>query len=417
MTESASRRALAGWGGLGGNTVAASSNKILAVDDNEALRYSLSRSLREAGYQVIEASTGQEALNRANADGPDLVMLDINLPDMSGFQVCRKLKADPATSHIPVLHVSSTFVEPEYRVRGLEGGADAYLTEPIYREELVATVGALLRLKQAESVARQQVAIAETARNDLAQLNATLEDRIRERTVELQQANESLKDLSAQLLQIRDEEQRRIARELHDGIGQLLAAIKMNHAAIAHESSKLNARSVQALEDSDTLVQEALRSIRTISYLLHPPLLDEAGLPSALKGYIAEFGQRSGIHISLHCPATFKRLPREFETSIFRIVQECLGNIHAHSGSSTAYVSLKVADGKIHLEVRDEGVGISPKRQEELNVHGRAGVGFRGIRERIGRWGGQLSIQSLPGKGTTVNVSVPYKIAASQEHS
>ena len=104
---------------------------------------------------MVEAKTGAEALARA-AELPDLITLDVNLPDMNGFQVCRKLKADPVTTHIPILHVSSTFVDPQSRVLGLEGGADAYLAEPIDRAELVATVGALLRLKRAETAARQQ---------------------------------------------------------------------------------------------------------------------------------------------------------------------------------------------------------------------------------------------------------------------
>src|SRR5579862_8962749 len=215
----------------GNNTI-----RILTVDDNEALRYSLVRSLRDAGYQVIEAKTGAEAIARA-AELPDLITLDVNLPDMNGFQVCRKIKADPATTHIPILHVSSTFVDPQSRVRGLEGGADAYLAEPIDRAELVATVGALLRLKTAEMMARQQAQIAEQARRDLAELNANLEHRVGERTEELKRANENLKELSIRVLQMQDEERRRIARELHDGVGQTLAAMKMNRAVVVKEAS------------------------------------------------------------------------------------------------------------------------------------------------------------------------------------
>lgn len=169
--------------------------KILAVDDNEALRYSLVRTLRNAGYQVIEARTGGEALALA-AENPDLITLDVHLPDILGFEVCKQIKSNPLTSHIPVLHLSSTYVDPEARVKGLSSGADAYLAEPIDREELIATVGALLRLKNAENIARQQAAAAESARKELVHLNETLEKTVAERTAELRTANAGLRAFS-----------------------------------------------------------------------------------------------------------------------------------------------------------------------------------------------------------------------------
>src|SRR5580698_763857 len=193
MSDSVKIKDAARWDAFRADPSPNGTIKILTVDDNEALRYSLVRSLRGAGYQVVEAKTGAEALARA-AELPDLITLDVNLPDMNGFQVCRRIKADPATTHIPILHVSSTFVDPQSRVQGLEGGADAYLAEPIDRAELVATVGALLRLKKAETTSRQQAQAAEKARKELALLNATLEARVSERTAELRTANASLRE-------------------------------------------------------------------------------------------------------------------------------------------------------------------------------------------------------------------------------
>ena len=220
MSNPIERKESARWEAISADSTGNGAIKILTVDDNEALRYTLVRSLRDAGYQVIEARTGAEALARA-AELPDLITLDVNLPDMNGFQVCRKIKADPATNHIPILHVSSTFVDPQSRVQGLEGGADAYLAEPIDRGEFVATVGALLRLKKAETTSRQQAQAAEKARKELALSNATLEIRVSARTAELRTANESLRELSARLLKMQDDERRRIARDLHDSVGQL----------------------------------------------------------------------------------------------------------------------------------------------------------------------------------------------------
>lgn len=384
--------------------------KILTVDDNEALRYSLARSLREAGYQVIEARSGEEAISLAAGD-PDLITLDINLPDMSGFQVCERLKSEPLTAHIPILHISSTFVDPESRIRGLRGGADAYLAEPVDRGELIATVGALLRLKNAEMVARQQAKIAETARHELVQLNASLETRVAERTTELKSANESLRELSVRLFKMQDDERRHIARELHDSIGQLLAAITMNQSVISREAEKLSPAATKAFNENNVMVEEILRGIRTISHLLHPPLLDEAGLPSALRWYVEEFGQRSGIHVALECPESLPRLPIELETAIFRIVQECLGNVHRHSGSQTATVHLDVDAGHAHLEISDAGQGISDERQREIKSGGRSGVGIRGITERIAQFGGHLQIESNS-EGTSVIADIPCNYRA-----
>ena len=382
--------------------------KILVVDDHDALRYSLTRLLGEAGYQVIEARTGCEALALAQ-ELPDLITLDINMPDMTGFEVCRRLKSEPATAHIPVLHVSASLVDANSKVRGLEGGADGYLTEPIDRAELIATVAALLRLKNAETQARRQAEAAEAARQELAQLNATLEDMVRSRTEELNSANAGLRELSARLLQMRDEEQRRIARELHDGVGQLLAAIRMNNAAIARRGgSALDPSLLNTVKENDALIHETLESIRTMSHLLHPPLLDEAGLRVALQWYVDEFSKRSGITVALNCPPIAVRLPMDLETAIFRIVQECLGNVHRHSGSRTANIDLSMHDRSVSLSVSDEGTGIPSHRQDDLKTGGGCiGVGLRGIRERVSQFGGELKIDSSD-KGTTITALLPF---------
>jgi len=383
--------------------------KILAVDDNEALRYSLVRTLREAGYQVIEARTGKEALELA-ADVPDLITLDVHLPDIHGFEVCKRLKSDPQTAHVPILHLSSTLIDPEARVQGLSSGADAYLAEPIDRAELVATVGALLRLKNAETIARQQAAAAESARKELANLNETLERKVAERTSELRTANENMRDLSGRLLRAQDEERRRIARELHDSVGQMLAAIKMNNSSLTNKVLTAAPQLADSIRESDSLLDEVVRSIRTISYLLHPPLLDEAGLLSALRLYVEEFASRSGIKIEYECAPSVGRLPTEVETALFRVVQECLGNVHRHSSSPTAIVLLYVVGRTVHLEVSDEGHGISIERQREL-ASGRGGVGFRGMRERVALVGGELNLTS-DSNGTRVTVVVPIESVA-----
>ena len=232
-----------------------------------------------------------------------------------------------------------------------------------------------------------------------------LEVRVHERTSELDRVNKSLRDLSARLLQLQDDERRRIARDLHDSVGQLLAGLTMNLSAVRADIDRLS-KTAAALTDSEALVQEMSKEVRTISHLLHPPLLDEAGLSSALRWYIDGFAQRSKIKVDLDLPADFGRFSPELETSIFRIVQECLTNIHRHSGSPTAKIRLLHLDGEAHVEVEDKGKGIPIEKREEMASGGTPGVGIRGMRERIRQLGGALEIRSN-GNGTVILARLP----------
>jgi signal transduction histidine kinase len=175
----------------------------------------------------------------------------------------------------------------------------------------------------------------------------------------------------------------------------------MNLAVIQTQADKLNASAVRALSDNTELVEEVSREIRTISHLLHPPLLDVAGLASALRWYVDGFSERSKIQVDLEISSGFPRLPDDVELAIFRIVQECLTNIHRHSGSSRAAIKLHRADQRVVVEVHDEGRGISATKQRELLESGRSGIGFGGMRERVRQLEGTLEIHS-EGSGTTV---------------
>jgi signal transduction histidine kinase len=233
-----------------------------------------------------------------------------------------------------------------------------------------------------------------------------LEKRVEVRTNELEQKNAELRKLSARLLQIQDEERRRIARELHDSVGQMLAAISMNISNVSREKGKLSASAAAAISENTKLVEQVGNEIRTLSHLLHPPLLDEIGLLSALKWYIDGFSERSKINVTADIPSDLGRLPRDVELSLFRIVQECLTNIHRHSGSLTALIRLTRSRQGVTLEVKDEGRGFSPNGEATGSGTEAPGVGLRGMRERVRQLGGQLEITSN-GTGTLVSARLP----------
>jgi signal transduction histidine kinase len=244
------------------------------------------------------------------------------------------------------------------------------------------------------------------AEEELRTAHDELEKKVRERTADLESANASLGELSGRLQQIRDEERRQIARELHDSVGQLLTALSMNISVVQSQVGHLDTNAIRAVSENASLIEQLSRETRTISHLLHPPLLDVAGLASAVRWYVDGFSERSKVKIEVNIPEEFRRLSDEMEIAIFRMVQECLTNIHRHSGATAAAIRIHEEDHHIRIEVQDNGKGISLEKQLELSSPGRSGVGFRGMRERFRQLGGHLEIRS-EGRGTSVSATLP----------
>jgi PAS domain S-box-containing protein len=212
-------------------------------------------------------------------------------------------------------------------------------------------------------------------------------------------------DDMTRLMKTQDEERRRIARELHDSAGQTLAVLGINLAQFVDRAKSLAPELTKEGKEIEAIVQQLSREIRTTSYLLHPPLLDESGLASALSWYVEGLAERSQIAVTLDVAANLGRLPGDMELAIFRVVQECLTNIHRHSGSKTAVIRVSRTGETVRTEVRDQGKGISPERLLEIQSQG-SGVGIRGIRERIRHFHGEMKIESS-GSGTSVIVIIP----------
>jgi len=216
---------------------------------------------------------------------------------------------------------------------------------------------------------------------------------------------ETLHQLSIRLLTIQDEEHRRTAQFLHEATAQSLLAVKLNLRAAARSES-VNDDTRNNLLDSLDLVEGAMQEIRTLCYVLHPPMLDEAGLAAAVRWYVKGFSERGGIPVALDVAEHFGRLSREHETMIFRVITESLTNIHRHSASPRAEIRLRREDRQVTVEIQDWGRGISPERLVAMES-GALGVGIVGMHERAEHLGGKLHISSQPGHGTTVRVVLP----------
>jgi PAS domain S-box-containing protein len=254
-----------------------------------------------------------------------------------------------------------------------------------------------------------------TARREVEEkyrkLAQTLDAEVRARTRELQEQSDQVRELSWQLLRSQDEERRHIARELHDSAGQTLTVLGINLAQLAQKAGRNAPELAGEAEQIQETVQQLHREIRTTSYLLHPPLLDENGLYSAVSWYVQGLLERSDLEVHLDMSKDFGRLPREMELVIFRLVQECLTNIHRHSESKTASIRISREANQITLDIRDQGKGMSPERLVEIRS-GRSGVGITGMRERLRQFEGTMNIESNR-SGTRVLTAIPIPKAVS----
>ena len=233
-----------------------------------------------------------------------------------------------------------------------------------------------------------------------------LDTQVQFRTQELERRNSELRDLSGLLLESQDAERRHIARELHDSAGQTLTALGLQLAQIS-EVVKKDPALAKDVQDAEELAQHLARELRTTSYLLHPPLLDETGISSALGWYVQGLAERGRLEIDLKISENFGRLPSAMELLIFRLVQECLTNIHRHSGSKTAVIRIDREEDTVRVKVEDQGRGMSPERLAQIQSQG-TGVGIRGMRERLRHFRGDLVIESN-GSGTKVCATLPLK--------
>lgn len=217
---------------------------------------------------------------------------------------------------------------------------------------------------------------------------------------------ESYKMLSARILELQDVERRRIARELHDSVGQFLAGLKINLGRLQRREAEATAQSYPLLLESIDLTDRAIGEVRTISHLLHPPLLDELGFHSAARWYAEGFAKRSGIQVNLHLAEIVERLPKQIELALFRVLQESLTNVHRHAKASTVDIEVLCTDDLVILAVSDDGRGLHPDVLQRFRGGHAGGIGLAGMRERLAELGGRLEVDSGP-TGTRIRAILP----------
>jgi signal transduction histidine kinase len=352
---------------------------ILMVDDQPGKLLSYEAILEELNENLIKASSGKEALEQLLKNDIAVVLMDVSMPDLDGFELAEMIRQHPRFQKTAIIFISAVHLTDVDRIKGYQRGAVDYISVPVIPELLRAKVSVFA---------------------DLHRKNRQLEV-----------LNRELRNLSGRLLTLQDEERRRLARELHDGLGQELSAAKMIADSASMHSAPV--REGHELEQVSSLIEGAIQKVRSLSHLMHPPLLDEVGLRAAVLWYSEGFSKRSGIEISVQLdPPDFPRFSKDLETAIFRIVQEALTNVYRHSGATKCSVTVAKKENQVLLSVRDNGKGVPDGiltfRPECI------GIGIAGIRQRVKEFDGSLRIKNLEKTGTLVEVALPVSRPAAE---
>jgi signal transduction histidine kinase len=348
---------------------------ILMVDDQPGKLLSYEVILGELGENLIKAHSAREALDLLLKNEIAVVLMDVSMPELDGFELADMIRQHPRFQETAIIFISAVHLSDLDRLKAYQRGAVDYISVPIVPELLRAKVCVFADLHR--------------------------------KTRQMELLNRELRALSARLMATQDEERRRIARDLHDSVGQIVAALSMNNGLIQTEEMKLKPAVAGAVRQNSELLEQLSREIRTISHLLHPPLLDEVGLLPAIRTFAEGFAQRSKVKVTIDLSPDIGRLPPNIEISIFRIVQECLTNIYRHSGSETAGIRIWPSkENQLTVEVRDEGKGM-PTGSNHNGASGKGhGMGLSGMRERVRELGGNLEVHSNS-SGTSVIAALP----------
>ena len=350
---------------------------ILIIDDTPENLRLLGEMLEKAGYEVLLATSGPEALQIAEASpSPDLILLDVMMPGMDGFEVCRRLKASPVSRLIPVIFISALDMTTR-KLQAFNAGAVDYITKPFQIKEVVARVRAHL-----------QLATIEELRNEIAQRKRT------ERA--LQASQDKLSALTDELSLTEERERRRIALALHDQVVQKLALGKLK---LDQTVKKGIIPAVAAVSDLQGILDSSMRDLRNLSTDLSPPLLYEIGLRSAIEHFGERLAEDHGFRFVISGHEALK-LRENVRVTLFQMARELLINMVKHARAATANVLIAMKEGSVALEVQDDGVGFDLPTSRE-------GFGLAYIRQRVAFLGGTMRVFTAAGMGTSVIIEIP----------
>ncbi len=358
---------------------------VLIVDDTPDNLAFMGQLLKDE-YQVRVATNGAKALQIARDGRPlDVILLDIMMPELDGYEVCRLLKDDPATRQIPVIFLTAKS-DPESERRGLELGAADYITKPISPPIVLARIKTQLNLKAAADFMRNK--------------NELLEREVAQRTGELQKSNQQLRLLAARVETVAEQERIDIARELHDELGQLLTALKLDLAWLKRRCPEGDTPVAGKIEAMDQVINATIGTVRRLITGLRPRMLDELGVVAAVEAEVQEMRNRH-LECILDVPRRDTAIDKERQVSLFRIFQESMTNVMRHSGATRVEILLDLDDERALLQVSDNGCGIGSAPPNNRSL------GLVGMQERAHRWGGSFEIHGTPGAGTTVRAVIP----------
>ncbi len=362
----------------------AGGTNILLVDDEPKNLLALSALLEDLGHHLLLARSGDEALRCALEHELALILLDVRMPGIDGFETARLLHARERSRLTPIIFLTAAADGLGSIFRGYEVGAVAYLVKPLVPEVLLSKVSVFV---------------------DLHRKNAELSREITERRQAEQQVRESeerLRALASHIITVREQERAHIAREIHDELGQVLTGLKMDIVWLSKriEDSTLLGKAQSMCQTVD----DTIRTVRKIATGLRPVLLDDMGLVAAIAWQTNEFQKRAGVRCESSLPSETQSFDTDLSTTMFRIFQELLTNVARHAHATRLEVELRAVNDRLVLKVSDNGVGIVPGAG-----NGKSSLGLLGLRERALQLGGSVDISSARGSGTRVAVSIPMR--------